>query len=298
MNAQTDAVEGSAPVGPSDLLGTALEYAVHGWPVFPAHTPHEGRCSCRHAGCDSIGKHPRLMHGLTDASTDPTTIGRWWDMWPDANIGVRTDLLAILDVDGRGAEDSLTEIALRSDGGDLTWQDTPIVATGRPGGSHFYFRRTEGTPRSGAARIAPGLDVKAGPGAYVIAPPSLHASGERYEFIAEGRMLQPWPAWLRQPETGLLSATENPRTYRGRATAPGDRYVVAAIEGELAAVLTAPVGTRNDRLNAAAFSLFRLDTDTDADAVATALLDAALRVGLTDHEARATIRSAREARGR
>jgi hypothetical protein len=67
-------------------LETALARAAEGRKVVPLYTPTDGVCDCRkRSDCPSPGKHPRTAHGLTDASSDPEQIRKWFRMWPDAN---------------------------------------------------------------------------------------------------------------------------------------------------------------------------------------------------------------------
>lgn len=74
-------------------------------------------------------------------------------------------------------------------------------------------------------------------------------------------------------------------------------YLRAALEAEFAKVRNAPVGTRNDTLNRAAFALARLD-GLHYDKVAEGLLAIAQGWGPAEHaKARTTIRSAFGARG-
>src|SRR4051812_4350020 len=94
---------GAAPLGRScDLPGSALRYAAARIPVMPLHTVRPGGvCSCG-AGpdCTSPGKHPRLRHGLSEATTAAALIRRWWQRWPDANIGLATGgVLDVCDID-------------------------------------------------------------------------------------------------------------------------------------------------------------------------------------------------------
>ena len=63
---------------PNRLLEAALAYAARGWAVLPLHTPTGGGCSCRDRKCRSIGKHPRTLHGVKDATTDAAQIRTWW----------------------------------------------------------------------------------------------------------------------------------------------------------------------------------------------------------------------------
>ncbi len=86
----------------------ALAYAARGWHVFPCHSARAGRCSCGAPACQHPGKHPRTLHGLKDATTDPALITRWWQQWPDANVAVATGAvsgLVALDEDPRHGGD-------------------------------------------------------------------------------------------------------------------------------------------------------------------------------------------------
>ena len=165
------------------MLSHALEYAEQGRHVFPLHSPVNGKCSCGNPECENPAKHPRTAHGLLDATTDESTITEWWTDWPDANIGIRTGQISgivVLDVDAhKGGLDSWTELQ------DVNGRvDTLTCHTGG-GGLHLYFKAPEDhLLKSGSAEIAPGLDTRA-EGGYVVAPPSLHISGRRYQWEGE-----------------------------------------------------------------------------------------------------------------
>lgn len=153
----------------SELLTAALAYGLAGVAVLPLHSAPGGRCSCvRGRGCPSPGKHPRTPEGKDDASTEPSVIGRWWERWPDANIGlVVPDGFAVVDVDDPAA--------MRG----VPLPPTLVARTAR--GGHYWYR-VNGVPPA----PRPGADVRLAGRHYVVAPPSLHASGARYEWI-EGR---------------------------------------------------------------------------------------------------------------
>jgi predicted P-loop ATPase len=171
----------------------ALAYAWRGLPVFPAHSLRDGRCTCGDAECKTPGKHPRTINGVKDATTNAAQIERWWSQWPDANIGIATDDLTVVDVDvsnGKPGEASLR--ALEAKHGPLP--QTFKVKTGS-GGWHYYFR---GAGRNSAGKLGPGIDTR-GTGGYVIAPPSVHVSGGRYELeaVAPARdPIAPVPEWI------------------------------------------------------------------------------------------------------
>ncbi len=181
------------------MLDAALDYARRGMPIFPAHTPTaDGTCSCRKPQCDDIGKHPRTLNGLTGATTDPTAIGKWWDMWPLANIAVRTGApsgTVVLDVDPhKGGTDTLADLQARHG----TLPDTIRSITGGMG-EHIFFRHPGGHIPNSVGKLGPGIDIR-GDGGYIIAAPSLHRSGRRYEWEASSHLddvpLAPAPTWL------------------------------------------------------------------------------------------------------
>ena len=76
--------------------------------------------------------------------------------------------------------------------------ETPTVKTGG-GGWHYYFKHPENTKLQNVIRIKPKMDFKAD-GGYVIAPPSQHKSGIRYEWLVgfEKAQLADIPTWLTQ----------------------------------------------------------------------------------------------------
>lgn len=166
-------------------LAAALSYASRGWPVFPVHgiRSQGAQCTCGRRDCGSPGKHPRTENGLKDATLDERTIRGWWQRWPDAGVAIATGHgLVVIDVDvHKGGDDSLVDA--RRLLGELP--DTVEVVTGS-GGRHIYLHAPEGASvRCSAGQLGPGLDVRAD-GGYVVAPPSLHASGRRYAWELSG----------------------------------------------------------------------------------------------------------------
>jgi Bifunctional DNA primase/polymerase, N-terminal/Primase C terminal 1 (PriCT-1) len=215
------------------MVSFALAYSTSGLFLFPAHGPsRSGRCSCDRADCNRVGKHPigeLVPRGLHDATTDPATIGRWWAVWPDANIAIRTGRdsgVIVLDVDESGWE---SIGALEDVHGPLP--DSWIVATGG-GGAHLYLRHPGGRVPNSRGTIAPGIDVR-GDGGYVIAPPSQHHSGNRYKW-ADGYDFRHAPL------------TDAPPWLLARFAPVGDTSTRPS--PKLAADEQIPEGARNDRL--------------------------------------------------
>jgi Bifunctional DNA primase/polymerase, N-terminal len=261
------------------LLTAALAYARHGIPVLPVHTPAAGGCSCGRPDCDRPGKHPRLRHGLNDASTDPRRIEMWWARWPDANIGLRTGVVMdVADIDSAEGWHGLRHLL----GGAMPVG--PQVRTGG-GGWHLWF---EPMGYGNRVRLIPGVDWRA-VGGYVVAPPSRHASGADYRWLITPNKRPPrGPRVLRRLIEGPTIEVPPPPVVRHP-----DRYASAALDAETDRVARAPVGTRNDTLNRAAFALGRLVAAglLDAWIVRTELERAALFAGLGRTETRRTIRS-------
>jgi hypothetical protein len=272
----------------NEPLLAALAYAVAGWPILPLHTPTPaGGCSCRQTDCSSAGKHPRTRHGLTQATTDPQRIAAWWKRWPNANVGIATGDLVVIDIDGPDGARALDE--LQTEHGPLPV--TRAVRTGR--GLHLYFAVHGHAIANSAGRLGPGIDVR-GRGGYIVAPPSRHATGDAYTW-ANATLPAPLPRWLAErliaPEVVKPRRALPSTVIDGQGT--GANYVASALEGEVTNVLNARVKTRNDTLNRAAFRIGQLCGAGigDRDDIADALLDAALRAGLPEREASATIAS-------
>jgi hypothetical protein len=174
----------------------ALSYAARGWAVLPVHTPlAQGGCSCGQDCGSSAGKHPRTRHGLKEASRNPDRIWNWWRRWPEANVGIRTGResgLVVLDVDVRHDGEASLETL------EATYNRLPqtLTASSGGGGRHLYFRHPGGhIPNNAQLGGLPGLDVRAD-GGYIVAPPSLHQSGQRYRWEEPTHPLEALPDWL------------------------------------------------------------------------------------------------------
>ncbi|QDE93646.1 hypothetical protein BHS06_34260 [Myxococcus xanthus] len=193
----------AADSNPTHNLEAALEYAGRGWHVFPCFEPTpspEGAfiCTCpRGDSCTQAGKHPRTLNGVKDATTDAAQIRAWWERWPLANVAIATGARSGIDVvDADSKADGVETLAkLEEERGELP---PTVIARTSGGGCHVYFRHTGLVSK--AASIAPGIDTR-GNGGYVIAPPSLHRTGERYSWVEGASPSQAAPAdapeWIR-----------------------------------------------------------------------------------------------------
>jgi hypothetical protein len=273
----------------------ALGLARRGWPVLPCHHPTADGCSCGHADCTSPGKHPRIRHGLHDATTEPTVIRRWWRNWPEANIAVRTGAapagagVVVIDIDPHhGGEDSLTELQHAHEALPQT-----LEATTGGGGRHLWFTHPDaGTVPNSAGRLGAGIDVR-GDGGYVLVSPSRHHSGGRYRWI--DAPLAPLPDWLLR-----LCQPPAPTARPSVLPANVEAWARATLEAELTLVRAGAEGVRNHTLNRASFALGQLvgGGHLQAHDVADLLLVAASACGLSEREARLTIASGLQAGAR
>lgn len=161
----------------------ALDFLSRGWSVIPirerekrpaiAWKPFQRKC----------------------ASED--TVHDWFSRAPDSNVGIVTGALSglvVLDVDPRhGGEESLRK--LEREYGALP--DTMESVTGG-GGRHLYFSHPGGAVHN-RTNIEPGIDLR-GDGGCIVAPPSVHPSGNRYRWKkdhAPGDIRPaPLPEWL------------------------------------------------------------------------------------------------------
>ena len=153
----------------------ALYYADLEWPVFPLYTMYlkQGICTCHQgADCTSPAKHPVPVNGFKAATVKTEVIRQWWKKHPRANIGIATGHgLFVIDIDPRSGG-SLEELNKR-----FAIPNTAMVLTGGEGW-HLYFSYT-GSLGNSASKLCEGIDTR-GLGGYVVAPPSLHASGNYY----------------------------------------------------------------------------------------------------------------------
>lgn len=218
-------------------LAAALAYAKRGWLVVPLHNPKRGVCSCRKEDCSSPGKHPRTEHGLNDGSKDAEQITRWWEKWPDANLGILTGQgsgLLVLDVDGEDGKASLKALMdMHGTFPKTLCAKTGRTSNGRREGCHYYFRAPAGTLiRNSAGTLGKGLDIRA-EGGYVVAPPSLHSSGLLYEWLAPEQALADAPSWALAKLVEAKPAPAVPAT-QGEAIAEGGRnHALARLAGTM-----------------------------------------------------------------
>lgn len=286
---------------PNPLHRAARQYADRGWSVLPLHSLSlDGSCTCsRGADCASPGKHPRLEDGVKGASRDPVVIDGWWERWPDAHLGVATGAPSgvwVLDVDTGDDVDGAADLArLEAAHGALS----ALRARTGSGGAHLFFAfderaaelRNRARLKIGGAKT--GLDVRA-TGGYVVAAPSGHVSGGRYEWV-QRQVPEPAPGWLL--DLLLAPAPVSPPSLPLLPSAPSDdrqaKYLARVLSDQAERILSAPVGGRHPAIVAAAHKVGMYLHHWPAgeqEAVVLALIDAACAAGKDRADAERAVR--------
>lgn len=191
----------------STPLEAALDYARRGWSVIPVAAREK-----RPAVEWEQYQHERASE---------EQIHHWWQENPAYNVGVvlgAVSGLVVVDVDSAKAAKAIR---------GLDPGLTPVVTTKR--GFHWYYKHPGG--KVSRARLLPGLTLL-GDGNYVVAPPSVHPSGEPYrwlDFLSPGDVEPaPLPAWVAEKVRGQVAP--EPETFTASAlmsrTFPEPRWVV------------------------------------------------------------------------
>jgi hypothetical protein len=235
-------------------LPHALAWVGHQHAVFPLWWPvtHNGQtvCACGRLCGKQAAKHPhnRLApHGCHSATLERDTVKRWFERAaPDANLGVCTDRLIVIDIDPRHDGDESLR-ALEREHGDLplTWR----ALTGG-GGEHVIFACPNGIAIANVVAanmqsppLGPGVDIRAR-GGYIVAPPSRHISGGVYAWSVDHHPrdvpLAPAPDWLVERLTSARSSNggkgHDPAHWAAWAAATHSVYpddAVARMAGKL-----------------------------------------------------------------
>lgn len=169
----------------------ALWYARHGWYVVPLHAPlfdDDGNCTgCTCESwrrrknkafvCETPGKHPILTSWEDNASRDVAIINDWWHRFPWANVGIAAGKSGMIAFDVDSYKDTYA--------GDkvLTGADEQTVTNlSGGGGSHLLYRINPDDDYGNAKGTLPqGIDIR-GHGGQFVAPPSIHPTGNRYQW--------------------------------------------------------------------------------------------------------------------
>lgn len=153
----------------NELKQSAIEYAQMGLAVFPL-IPRD--------------KRPLTANGFKDATTDVEKVEYWWNIHPDANIGIATGrpsggiVVVDMDIDDDEYKDGYLSFTKWVNENYLILPETWLSITGR-GGYHMIFKSS--FPVKSRIGWLDAVDVRSD-GGYIVAPPSIHPNGRRYEW--------------------------------------------------------------------------------------------------------------------
>lgn len=187
----------------------------------------------------------------------------------------------MLDIDGIEGANSIEGLYL---------PEAPTVVTAR--GHHYYFKFPNILKETSTTRVGllPGVDTR-GRGGFIVAPPSIHPSGHQYQWRNQSYDFLPDPpAWLIERLTSRKRMSYKKPVMKSRKLS---NYVKTSLRNEYVAVKMAPEGTRNSRLNQAAFSMGTLIAAglVQINWVAVVLAQAGLNAGLCKSEVEKTLQS-------
>ena len=202
-----------------NTLDIALSYAQKGIRVIPIKPGH---------------KYPGIEAWQTKATTDVDTIKAWWGgEYATFGIGIATGKTVqgqvfVVDVDDREqyrGSDTLHDLEARY--GKLP--DTVEAITGT-GGRHLYFYAPVEIRNDAGSRLGVGLDVR-GEGGQVLAHPTLHPNGRRYEWedghSPNDRKPADAPQWLLTlltSQPAMVTPKDQPDTFLNDPNTPSARY--------------------------------------------------------------------------
>jgi hypothetical protein len=234
-------------------LPHALAWAKHGHGSFPLWWPvTHNDCACGEPCGKQTAKHPVASydlsnrsvfvapHGCRSATTNTGILKLWFGVYvPEANLGVSTEKLVVIDSDPRhGGDESLKKLEAEHGELPLTWR----ALTGG-GGEHIIFACPNGAAIASVVAanmqsppLGPGIDVRAR-GGYIVAPPSRHISGRAYCWSVDHHPadvpLAPAPDWLVERLTAHRTTNggkrHDPAHWAAWAAATHSEYRDAAV---------------------------------------------------------------------
>ncbi|MBL8828906.1 MAG: bifunctional DNA primase/polymerase, partial [Planctomycetaceae bacterium] len=185
-----------APDFTDDVLAAAEQYAKLGWRVVPLAEK---------------SKKPILTAWQTNASADMDVIQEWWKQTPRGNIGVQLGPRSgIIDIETDSRE---AELALQ----ELFRDNFPVTCAYRSTrGTHRLFKWREGMIAKAMTKID-GIEFRLGNGdlgAQSVFPPSIHSSGNRYQWIVSPDECDP----VELPDHVFALLREHNATERDKGT--------------------------------------------------------------------------------
>lgn len=153
------------------IFETAFEYERRGWSVIQLKKGD---------------KAPRFdWQEFQSRRATPEELNQWWSEYPNGNVGIvcgGVSGIVVIDIDDMEKADKRI----------LTQMPTGYQVQTGGGNRHAYFKIPPGVQI--ASRRVLGVEVK-GEGSQVVAPPSIHPSGEPYKLLQDGELGE-LPKWF------------------------------------------------------------------------------------------------------
>jgi KaiC/GvpD/RAD55 family RecA-like ATPase len=171
------------------LMQAALRYSKMGWSVIPLKP----------------GQKTPLFTWLEyqQRRASESEIRKWWADCPSANVGIVTGMIsgvAVVDLDKSIGIANGIRLALSSTLTSLTGE-----------GRQLFYRCPEGLCGN-ASVVAENVDIRAN-GNYVVAPPSIHPNGKRYQWLVSASCANGLPAFPVFPSA--VTPTAKPSSQLG-----------------------------------------------------------------------------------
>ena len=254
-----------------------------GWSIFPV-MPLEKR---------PLGT--LVPRGVKDATDNIEIIRSWWVSNPMANIGLpcgSINNILVIDIDGPNGEEALN--SLEKTHGELP--RTIEQTTGK--GRHLLFEMPSGRIKN-RVKIDTDIDIRSD-GGYIVITPSIHPSGDQYQWKEGHKPYQIKPATLPDAWIEYLCESKDctnsvktlpvfiPKSSTG-STRWGEKRLVENCHD----VSKTGQGGRNNALNLAAYRVGQAIASghIDDQSARSELLKAALSCGLKETESIKTIDS-------
>ena len=149
------------------MINQVREYVDRGWSVLPI----------------AQGKKSPAMQSWTEFTTKAATMEQletWFGALAGAGVGVVTGKVSgivVVDME-KSCPTSLEDV--------LSAFPTGLISKTGGGGYHLYYRYPAGVEKvSNRVRIYEGVDIR-GDNGFIVLPPTMHKSGERYKWISTG----------------------------------------------------------------------------------------------------------------
>ena len=168
------------------LAQAALAYAARfRWAVLPTG--------------GATGKVPHTDHGVKDATTDPVVIRRWWEQWPQANVGLACGAASGFWAFGRGRRGRRRRPDRSGTSVRYAAQDRPPTHPGRRPAHPVSLRPDSPAPQPRAFRC-PDWTFEADAGFIVAAPSRAPGKARPWAWDVDAHPTETplacAPAWL------------------------------------------------------------------------------------------------------